>query len=228
MEDGVLLGNSYQSTRNKNISGHIQEQFHQLVNKLQPNIAPDQLTENFIRIAELADEAKVERERMELWIRSCIQEVRSKVSSWKNELPAFPIERLKGMKFNEQLKACSDYVRECLLFQPASSRSEIVKAKQYIEDRISQKVTLDEVAESTNLTPTYFSSLFRRETGESLIDYINRRKMEKVMEMIKEKDYTNMTLCEAIGIYNEKYFCTLFKQHYGVTPQKFRKQFIRN
>ncbi|MEC0228706.1 response regulator [Paenibacillus alba] len=228
LEDGALLGPSYRTTRDVSHYDRIQEEFRKIVKQLQPNVAPRLLNGNFERIALLANQSKVERERMEKWIRSFLQEVETQVSSWKNGLLGSPMEQLQGLKFTDQLEICSAYVTDSIQYQAASYRPEIVKAKQYIEDYISQKLSLDEIADYTNLTPPYFSSLFKRETGENLIDYINRRKMEKALELLKEKDYTNASLSEALGIFNEKYFCTLFKQHYGHTPQKFRKQFFRN
>ncbi|WJH33535.1 helix-turn-helix domain-containing protein [Paenibacillus sp. CC-CFT747] len=60
-----------------------------------------------------------------------------------------------------------------------------------------------------------------------MVDYINRCRIELAVRLLKEKDYTNSQLSDAVGINNEKYFCTLFKQHFGVSPQKFRRQHFR-
>jgi len=59
---------------------------------------------------------------------------------------------------------------------------------------------------------------------ESLIDYINRKKIEKAVELLKDRNYTLQELCEKVGIMNEAYFCTLFKQKTGKTPGQFRRK----
>lgn len=87
-------------------------------------------------------------------------------------------------------------------------------------------MTLDEVADYVNLVPSYFSTLFKKLENENFVDYVNRRKIEKALALLKERDYSNLQLSKLVGIHNERYFCTLFKQLYGLPPQKFRKTYL--
>lgn len=83
---------------------------------------------------------------------------------------------------------------------------------------------LQEIADHVNLTPSYFSTLFKRETGEGLVDYINRHKIDKSIELLVSGNYTIQQLSEAVGIYSESYFCTIFKQYTNLTPKQYRNR----
>lgn len=133
---------------------------------------------------------------------------------------------LRGMGFHAQLAVCRKYAQACLELLQRAGRPEIRKAKQYIEASLTKRCTLDEIAEHAGLAPTYLSTLFKREEGETLVDYMNRRKIEKAMELLKEGDYSNLELSEMVGIMNERYFCTLFKQICGLPPKKYRKKYL--
>ncbi|MEC0228710.1 response regulator transcription factor [Paenibacillus alba] len=231
MEDGAILGPSYRTTLLKGHEQAIHEELRNMFKNLQTNTPAEVIATSFERIASLAKEGKVDREHVEGLLRGLLMESEERAFHWNNSMHIFPSpsnQLLIGKKFAEQLQLCLQYVLHVIAKQPKSLRAEILKAKNYINLHIDHKLSLEEVALFVNLTPSYFSSLFKRETGENLVDYMNRSKVERALELLKQNKYTNLQLGEAVGIYNEKYFCTLFKHHFGQTPQKFRKQFIRN
>ncbi|MBO9608604.1 MAG: AraC family transcriptional regulator [Paenibacillaceae bacterium] len=100
-------------------------------------------------------------------------------------------------------------------------RDEIRKSRRYIEDRLTERLYLEQVAEHVCMNPTYFSELFKREVGEGFSEYVGRRRIDKAAELLRSREYSNTELAEAVGIQSEKYFCTLFKKYKGVTPQKY-------
>ncbi|PYI52859.1 response regulator transcription factor [Paenibacillus flagellatus] len=102
-------------------------------------------------------------------------------------------------------------------------RTEIRKAKAYIRERLADRLTLQEVAEYVSLNASYFSVLFKKEAGEGFTDYVNRKRIERAIELLPERNWTNLELGEAVGIGNERYFCTLFKKITGTSPQKYRR-----
>ncbi|RAU98622.1 hypothetical protein DQG13_17155 [Paenibacillus sp. YN15] len=102
-------------------------------------------------------------------------------------------------------------------------RTEIRKAKQFIDGRLAERLTLHQVAEHVNMNPAYFSAFFKKETGEGFIDYLNRRRIDSAKLLMEQRDYTNAELAEAAGIADERYFCTLFRKHTGISPQKFMR-----
>ncbi|OXM16330.1 response regulator [Paenibacillus herberti] len=100
-------------------------------------------------------------------------------------------------------------------------RPEIVKAKRYVEDHLTESISLSILAEHIHLNPSYVSELFKKELGINFTDYVAKRRIERAIELLRKRSYSNLELAEAVGVYNEKYFCTLFKKITGTSPQKF-------
>jgi two-component system response regulator YesN len=104
-----------------------------------------------------------------------------------------------------------------------SKKVEIVAAQKYVRLHLGQKITLEEVAAHLHLNPSYFSRLFKKETGENFIEYVTRIKMEKAKELLDGSDKTMETISQMLGYENKGYFVKLFKQHYGMLPSRFVK-----
>ncbi|MEK8130564.1 response regulator [Paenibacillus filicis] len=101
-----------------------------------------------------------------------------------------------------------------------SKKAEIVDAQKYVLLHLDQKITLGEVAERLFLNASYFSRLFKKETGENFIEYVNRMKMERAKELLNESNRTIEDISQALGYDNKGYFVKLFKSHYGVPPSR--------
>ena len=101
-------------------------------------------------------------------------------------------------------------------------RQEIHQAKMYVEQHVHEYITLDQVAQVCNMSRSYFSSLFKKETGEGLNDYINRRKMERARDLMLHRRMKAYEAAYAIGLNDESYFSKLFKKHMGVSPKKLK------
>jgi two-component system, response regulator YesN len=102
-----------------------------------------------------------------------------------------------------------------------SKKVEIGAAQKYVRLHLDQKITLEEVAAQLHLNASYFSRLFKKETGENFIEYVTRIKMEKAKELLNGSDRTMETIAQMLGYENKGYFVKLFKQHYGVLPSRF-------
>jgi two-component system response regulator YesN len=111
------------------------------------------------------------------------------------------------------------YIRE--IYQE-TRRDEIKKVKQYVDRHLNRKITLEEVAEYTHLNSSYFSRLFKKETGMSFIHYVTFTKMEHAKELLDQSPQSVEQVAEQLGYENKSYFTKLFKLHTGFTPGEFR------
>ncbi|UUZ96637.1 AraC family transcriptional regulator [Paenibacillus sp. P25] len=104
--------------------------------------------------------------------------------------------------------------------QPA--RPQIMNIKRYVYEHIEQNISLEDAAEFSNMSRSYFSYIFKKEIGESFTHFVNRTKMEKARDLIMKRNLKVYEAAEKVGIPDEAYFSKLFKKYIGVSPGKIR------
>jgi len=109
-----------------------------------------------------------------------------------------------------------------------SKRAEIVEAYHFVNRSLDKKISLEEVAEALYMNPSYFSRLFKKETGETFIEYVTRMKMQRAMELLDSTGASIGKICETLGYDNPSYFIKLFKSNAGMTPAEYRGQKSRD
>lgn len=77
------------------------------------------------------------------------------------------------------------------------------------------------VAAYIGLSPTHTSRIFKKDTGKTLIDFINEKKIEKAKILLSNKSYKVYEVAEMMGFQNIHYFSTLFKKYTGISPTKY-------
>ena len=98
------------------------------------------------------------------------------------------------------------------------------KVLEYIHDHLDSPVTISQLAKIANLNPTYFSNLFSKLIGTSPLQYVNKRRIEKVQELLLGTDETLYQIALQVGFSDEYYFSRLFKKTVGISPDHYRKQ----
>ena len=77
---------------------------------------------------------------------------------------------------------------------------------------------------SSNENACYLSTLFRRECGCTLTEYVNRRRIDRALALLRDSDQRIQEIAEACGFSDVNYFICLFKRQTGVTPGQYRAQ----
>lgn len=104
----------------------------------------------------------------------------------------------------------------------------ISKAKEYINEYFEDNITLIDVAQHCNVSSSYLSRLFVKETGESFSIYITRIKIEKAKEWLETSDMSISDIGYSLGFNEIGYFIRTFKKNVGMTPGMYRKYRINN
>ncbi|MDE6974432.1 MAG: response regulator [Lachnospiraceae bacterium] len=101
---------------------------------------------------------------------------------------------------------------------------EIFEAVRYIEENLTQRLTLNQVASSINLSPNYLSSLFKKELGVGFVDYITEKRVERAKELLENTGLRTYEVAQQAGFVDESYFSKTFKRLTGKRPSAFRKR----
>jgi AraC-like DNA-binding protein/ligand-binding sensor protein len=109
-------------------------------------------------------------------------------------------------------------------FQGVRHASALRKAERYIWEHYTHKVSLKEIADVSGLSASYFSSIFKKEMGENLSNYLNRLRTEKAAAMLTETDAPLYEIAQVCGFEDQSWFSKIFKSYTGVSPGKYREQ----
>ena len=72
------------------------------------------------------------------------------------------------------------------------------------------------------ITPSYLSCLFHRETGRTLALYISKVRMNAALQLLKATQLQIQTVAQLCGFNDPNYFSKQFKRYFGITPQQYQ------
>jgi AraC-like DNA-binding protein/ligand-binding sensor protein len=113
--------------------------------------------------------------------------------------------------------------RKYFSFKGKRHSSALRKAERYIWDNYTRKLSLKEIADVSELSAPYFSTVFKEEMGENLSNYLNRLRVEKALVVLRDTEYPINEVSEACGFEDQSWFSKVFKSYTGVSPCEFRK-----
>lgn len=102
--------------------------------------------------------------------------------------------------------------------------SKILEAMAHIQLNLSEKLTVNVLAERANLDQDYFSRLFLRYTGQRPLSYLHEKRIERAQYLIATTDLANAAIAEEVGFENLSHFSKVFKKVTSVTPGEYKKQ----
>lgn len=126
------------------------------------------------------------------------------------------------------LKECRAYTMALLRTVRASRnlgpRSHISKAIDYTKDHLSENsLSVQTAADIAGMSVTYFSRLFKEETGTSYVQYLIGLRMEKARVLLDQHHYSAAEICERVGYTDYPHFSKTFKKVYGIAPVDYLK-----
>lgn len=106
--------------------------------------------------------------------------------------------------------------------------NEISKAIKFIQQNYAQEISLQDVAEHVNLSPNYFSSVFKKELKVNFVEYLNEIRIDNAKKLLRDTCLKFYEIAEKVGFKESTYFSVLFKQVTRLTPNKFRQIWQKN
>ena len=104
----------------------------------------------------------------------------------------------------------------------------VQKAIYYVKANISKKIALEDIAEYLYVNASYFSSTFKKNTGQNFIDYVTELKIQEAKYLLLNSTLKIKEISGKVGYNDYSYFCKVFKAMENITPLEFRmKGFIK-
>jgi two-component system response regulator YesN len=98
----------------------------------------------------------------------------------------------------------------------------IETAKQYIAAHLSSDLSVEELADYTGISGSYFCHLFKARCGMTFLEYVTRERLAAAKALLAGTSYSISTICSAVGYRERRYFTKVFHKHFGLTPSEYR------
>ena len=91
---------------------------------------------------------------------------------------------------------------------------------------LSKELYTETVAEHFGISEEYLCRLFKGKTGESLVDFLHRRRIEEAERLLRECDECIYQIADRVGFKSPRYFSKVFKEVAGQSPKTYRRRYI--
>lgn len=172
------------------------------------------------------------------WIRSVYYHLNHQINAARETLCLCSREQLEAVQ-NQHLQVLDqldtlddlqDYLlnkaREVMALkkQEESGTAVVAKVLRYIQHHYSEPdLSVRALADYCYLTPTYFSSLFKRKTGRTVGQYLTEYRMEKARLLLKDEGFKLYQVARQVGYEDANYFARIFKKQTGLSPSEYRE-----
>lgn len=143
--------------------------------------------------------------------------------------------KLLDLEGHDSMKEAFRYLRrtaeDIFAFKRMDERGKtahvIDRVCQYIEEHLDQDVTLVHLAERYYFNPSYLSRLFKQERGINISEYIEKCRIRRAKELLKEGDLKVRDVAPLVGYDAAHSFTRFFKKATGLTPQEYRDHLVK-
>ena len=97
------------------------------------------------------------------------------------------------------------------------------RAKAFVSENINRKICVGDVAAAVGVSKNYLTNVFSAGEGIGLMEYINRRKLSYLLELIRRYHYPLAEACEHVGFTDSNYVSRIFKRYYGTTLTEYKR-----
>lgn len=133
------------------------------------------------------------------------------------------LDRLK-QKLDQERYTNNQHVIVTKFLERTTRNDDVLKAQKYVQTHLGEKISLTDVAAHLHLNSSYFSRMYKKETGEGFVEYVTRVKMEKALELLDQSGNPVEQIAYELGFESKGYFLKTFKRFYGISPRSYKNQ----
>ncbi|MCM3800318.1 AraC family transcriptional regulator [Caldibacillus thermoamylovorans] len=115
------------------------------------------------------------------------------------------------------------FIRELKNEQLPKYTNIVMQTISYIHEHILHELSLEKIAKDLYIHPSYLSNIFKKETGTTVSNYINQKKIEESKYFLLHSELSISDISNLFRFCNQSYYTALFKKYTGVTPKDFRE-----
>lgn len=120
------------------------------------------------------------------------------------------------------MEACTNYVMYKELVTPENDRI-FENAKKYIDEHLGEPFNINDLCETVGTGRTKLYGIFRKEAKMGISEYLKRRRLHYAKKLLKTTDLKVFEISEKVGFNDYTYFNRVYKERYGISPNKYRK-----
>jgi len=117
----------------------------------------------------------------------------------------------------------AEQLRQVIEQRRAGETRPIRQARAFVQQHYSEPITLESVSEAVGFSPSYFSALFKRETGEGFVRYLTRVRIDHAKELLQQTNLSVAEICGRVGYNDLKHFTQTFKKETSLSPAQYRR-----
>jgi two-component system response regulator YesN len=107
-----------------------------------------------------------------------------------------------------------------------STQSFVIRAKEYVKEHYAdQNLSVEMLCSYLNVSTAYFSTVFKKETGKTFINYLTDYRMEQALDLLLDRDEKTYIIAEKTGYSDPNYFSYVFKKQFGMPPSRYKREY---
>ena len=197
---------------------------------------PGEIEQTIRDFAQVLREARINRNRAIIYMQNLLltvvnaadlaEEQENRILQEEKELMnrLYTYERLRDMA-TDVIAICCSLSRLLNEQRDSYGKKQAMRALEYIEQNyMNSDVTLNSVCSYLAMSTSYFSTLFKTHTGETFIEALTKKRMEKAKSLLENTSKRAYEVAEEVGFSDPHYFSVSFKKATGKTPTEYAKE----